>query len=89
MDIIIVITLVLILAAVVFLITRKTVDNSHLQDALEEERNKISELEKKVAAKEVEINIHQQSIEIANTKLTSFEQIKLEKTQFQERLKLI
>jgi hypothetical protein len=89
MDIIIVITLVLILAAVVFLITRKTVDNSPLQDALEEERNKISDLEKKVAAKEVEINIHQQSIEIANTKLTSFEQIKIEKTQFQERLKLI
>ena len=89
MDIIIVITLVLILAAVVFLITRKTDDNSPLEDTLEEKRNKISELEKKVAAKEVEINNNQKNIEIANTKISSLEQLKTEKTQIQERLKLI
>ena len=81
--------LILFLAAFVFFRTRKSDDTSSLEESLETERNKISELEQKLAAKEVEINNHQKNIEIANTKITSLEQLKIEKTQIQERLKLI
>ena len=88
MDIIVPI-LILLLAAFVFFRTKKSDDTSSLEESLETERNKISELEQKLAAKEVEINNHQKNIEIANTKINSLEQLKTEKTQIQERLKLI
>ena len=88
MDILVPI-LILLLAAFVFFRTKKSDDTSSLEDSLETERNKISELEQKLAAKEVEINNHQKNIEIANTKINSLEQLKTEKTQIQERLKLI
>ena len=88
MDIIVPI-LILLLAAFVFFRTKKSDDTSSLEESLETERNKTSELEQKLAAKEVEINNHQKNIEIANTKINSFEQFKTEKTQIQERLKLI
>ena len=88
MDIIVPI-LILLLAAFVFFRTKKSDDTSSLEDSLETERNKTSELEQKLVAKEVEINNHQKNIEIANTKINSLEQLKTEKTQIQERLKLI
>tara|TARA_B100000780_G_scaffold274968_1_gene240801 strand:+ start:622 stop:1818 length:1197 start_codon:yes stop_codon:yes gene_type:complete len=88
MDILVPI-LILLLAAFVFFRTKKKEDSSSIEDSLEMERNKVSELEQKLSAKEVEINNHQKNIEIANTKISSLEQIKTEKTQIQERLKLI
>jgi hypothetical protein len=81
--------LILLLAAFVFFRTRKSDDTNSFEESLETERNKISELEQKLAAKEVEISNHQKNIEIANTKINSLEQLKIEKTQIQERLKLI
>jgi hypothetical protein len=88
MDILVPI-LILLLAAFVFFRTKKSDDTGSLEESLELERNKVSELEQKLSAKEVEINNHQQNIQIANTKLNSLEQLKIEKTQIQERLKLI
>jgi|TARA_Y100000385_G_C13057326_1_gene622646 hypothetical protein len=89
MDIIILFTLLILLAAVGFLITRKKDGTSDLESNIAEERDKSSVLEQKLAAKEVEINTMQRDIEIANTKLSSLEQTKTEKTQLQERLKLL
>ena len=65
MDIIVPI-LILLLAAFVFFRTKKSDDTSSLEDSLETERNKTSELEQKLAAKEVEINNHQKNIGIGN-----------------------
>ena len=88
MDILVSI-LILLLAVFVFFRTKKSDDTSSLEESLETERNKISDLEQKLAAKEVEINNHQKNIDIANTKINSLEQLKTEKTQIHERLKLI
>lgn len=49
--------------------------------------NKISELEKENIAKDENIKHLQTNIEIANAKMISFEQIKTEKIQIEERLK--
>ena len=89
MDIIILFILLILLAAVVFLITRKKDGNSELESNIEEERHKNSDLEQKLAAKEVEINTLQRDIDIANTKLDEFGQIKTEKIQIAERLQNI
>ena len=89
MDIIILSILLILLAAVVFLITRKKDGNSELESNIEEERHKNSDLEQKLAAKEVEINTLQRDIDIANTKLDEFGQIKTEKIQIAERLQNI
>ena len=50
---------------------------------------KILELEKSVASKEEIINQTQKSEGLLNAKMTSFEQLKTEKTQIEERLKLV
>ena len=50
---------------------------------------KISELEKSVVSKEEIINQIQKSKEILNAKMTSFEQLKNEKTQARNRIGLI
>jgi len=50
---------------------------------------KISDLEKSVASKEEIINQIQKSEGLLNAKMTSFEQLKTEKTQIEERLKLV
>ena len=89
MDFLVPILILLLAAFFVFFRTRKSDDTSSFEESLETERNKISELEQKLAAKEVEISNHQKNIEIANTKINSLEQLKVEKTQIQERLKLI
>ena len=62
---------------------------SELESNIEEERQKNSDLEQKLAAKEVEINTLQRDIDIANTKLDEFGQIKTEKIQIAERLQNI
>ena len=49
--------------------------------------NKIAELEKENIAKDENIKHLQTNIEIANAKMISFEQIKTEKIQIEERLK--
>ena len=81
--------MLILLAAVVFLITRRKDDNSGLELNIEEERHRNSELEQKLAAKEVEINNLKRDIDIANTKLDESSQIKTEKIQIAERLQNI
>lgn len=55
----------------------------------EELTKKISELEKSLSAKEENIKSLQNSTEILKAKLDSFEKVKTEKTQIEERLKLV
>lgn len=50
---------------------------------------KILELEKELSSKEVIIESLQKDIAIATTKNESLEQLKIEKTQFEERLKIV
>ena len=89
MEVLIIILLITLLVAVIFFNTRKKKDNNQIALNIEEEKFKITDLEKKVAGKEVELNALKQNMEIAKTKLSSFHQIKLENAQLQERLKLI
>tara|TARA_Y200000002_G_scaffold56914_1_gene42196 strand:+ start:4265 stop:5461 length:1197 start_codon:yes stop_codon:yes gene_type:complete len=89
MEVLIIILLITLLGAVIFFNTRKKEDNNPIALNIEEEKFKITDLEKKVAGKEVELNTLKQNMEIAKTKLSSFHQIKLENAQLQERLKLI
>ena len=58
-----------------------------VEDNSEEDKTRISELEIKLATAESEVKQQQQKIDIANAKTTSFEQVKSEKTQIEERLK--
>lgn len=58
-----------------------------VKDNSEEDKTRISELEIKLATTESEVKQQQQKIDIANAKTTSFEQVKSEKTQIEERLK--
>ena len=89
MEVLIIILLITLLGAVIFFNTRKNAVKNLSELNIEEDKLKITDLEKKLAGKEVELNTLKQNLEIANTQLSSFHQIKLEKAQIQERLKLI
>ena len=52
-------------------------------------KNKISELQQSISAKEENIKSLQNTTEVLNAKMSSFEQLKTEKVQFEERLKLV
>jgi len=56
------------------------------QDDLDNEKNRILELEKVLASKEIEIKQLQQNIDISNAKTSTFEQIKNENTVNKEKL---
>ena len=56
------------------------------EDNLEEDKNRILELEKSLVVKETEVKQQQQNIDIANAKTTSFEQVKTENTTLKEKL---
>jgi hypothetical protein len=58
-------------------------------DNLKEDKHRFSELERDIASRDENIKNLQKNIEISNAKMSSFEQIKTEKTQTEERLKLI
>ena len=89
MEVLTIILLITLLGAVIFFNTRKNAVKNLSELNIEEDKLKITDLEKKLAGKEVELNNLKQNLEIANTQLSSFHQIKLEKAQIQERLKLI
>jgi len=59
---------------------------SATEDNLEEDKNRILELEKSLITKETEAKQQQQNIDIANAKTTAFEQVKTENTTFKEKL---
>ena len=52
----------------------------------EENKNRISALEKSLSASENELKQQQQNIDIANAKTTTFEQLKIENTIFKEKI---
>ena len=56
------------------------------EDNLEEDRNRILELEKSLVTKETEEKQQQQNIDIANAKTNAFEQVKTENTTLKEKL---
>ena len=56
------------------------------EDNLEEDRNRILELEKSLVTKETEAKQQQQNIDIANAKTNAFEQVKTENTTLKEKL---
>ena len=56
------------------------------EDTLEEDRNRILELEKSLVTKETEAKQQQQNIDIANAKTNAFEQVKIENTTLKEKL---
>jgi hypothetical protein len=56
------------------------------EDNLEEDRNRILELEKSLVTKETESKQQQQNIDIANAKTNAFEQVKTENTILKEKL---
>ena len=56
------------------------------EDNLEEDRNRILELEKSLVSKETEAKQQQQNIDIANAKTNAFEQVKIENTTLKEKL---
>ena len=56
------------------------------EDTLEEDKNRILELEKSLASKETEAKQQQQNIDIANAKTNAFEQVKTENTTLKEKL---
>jgi hypothetical protein len=53
---------------------------------LEEDKNRILELEKSLVSKETEAKQQQQNIDIANAKTNAFEQVKTENTTLKEKL---
>ena len=57
-----------------------------IEDTSEEDKIKISELERNLASKETEVKQQQQNIDIANAKTTAFEQVKTENATFKEKL---
>ena len=56
------------------------------EDNLEEDKNRILELEKSLVTKETEAKQQQQNIDIANAKTNAFEQVKTENTTLKEKL---
>jgi len=57
-----------------------------IEDTSEEDKIKISELERNLASKETEVKQQQQNIDIANAKTTAFEQVKTENATLKEKL---
>ena len=62
---------------------------NNTNNSTDEEKKRISELEQENSAKEEKIRNLQNTTEILNAKMSSFEQLKTEKTQTIERLKLV
>lgn len=83
MEIIIITLLIILIILVYFNLSQKNSNNTI------EEQKKSAELEKDILKKDERIKNLQKDIDISNAKMTSFEQIKTEKTQIEERLKSV
>jgi hypothetical protein len=77
------------LLGLLIIIALATYFKKSFESDTEDYDKKILELEKSVASKEEIINQIQKSEGLLNAKMTSFEQLKTEKTQIEERLKLV
>ena len=76
-----------------FIVNNKRFDNNSVNknsDLLFEELNsKVSQLEKEIITREAEVQNLNKNLAVANTKIETFDQLKTEKTQFEERLKQV
>ena len=76
-----------------FIVNNKRFDNNSVDknsDLLFEElSSQVSQLEKEIIIKEAEVQNLNKNLAVSNTKIETFDQLKTEKTQFEERLKQV
>ena len=93
MDYIIILIGLSIMGLLFFIVNNKRFDNNSVNknsDLLFEELNsKVSQLEKEIITREAEVQNLNKNLAVANTKIETFDQLKTEKTQFEERLKQV
>ena len=93
MDYIIILIGLSIIGLLFFIVNNKRFDNNSVNknsDLLFEELNsQVSQLEKEIITREAEVQNLNKNLAVANTKIETFDQLKTEKTQFEERLKQV
>ena len=93
MDYIIILIGLSIMGLLFFIVNNKRFDNNSVDknsDLLFEElSSQVSQLEKEIIIKEAEVQNLNKNLAISNTKIENFDQLKTEKTQFEERLKQV
>ena len=93
MDYIIILIGLTIMGLLFFIVNNKRFDNNSVDknsDLLFEElSSQVSQLEKEIIIKEAEVQNLNKNLAISNTKIENFDQLKTEKTQFEERLKQV
>ena len=93
MDYFIILIGLSILGLLFFIVNNKRFDKNSVNknsDLLFEELNsQVSQLEKEIIIKEAEVQNLNKNLAVANTKIENFDQLKTEKTQFEERLKQV
>jgi hypothetical protein len=93
MDYIIILIGLSIIGLLFFIVNNKRFDNNSViknSDLLFEELNsQVSQLEKEIITREAEVQNLNKNLAVANTKIETFDQLKTEKTQFEERLKQV
>ena len=93
MDYIIILIGLSIMGLLFFIVNNKRFDNNSANknsDLLFEELNsKVSQLEKEIITREAEVQNLNKNLAVSNTKIETFDQLKTEKTQFEERLKQV
>ena len=93
MDYIIILIGLSIMGLLFFIVNNKRFDNNSVNknsDLLFEELNsKVSQLEKEIITREAEVQNLNKNLAVSNTKIETFDQLKTEKTQFEERLKQV
>ncbi len=78
--------ILLLVVVIVFSILNYITKPKPIEDAIIEDKNKISELEKSLAAKEETIKQYQQNLELANAKTSDFEQLKTQNITLRTKL---
>ena len=93
MDYIIILIGLSIMGLLFFIVNNKRFDNNSVDknsDLLFEElSSQVSQLEKEIIIKEAEVQNLNKNLAVSNTKIETFDQLKTEKTQFEERLKQV
>ena len=93
MDYIIILIGLSIIGLLFFIVNNKRFDDNSVNknsDLLFEELNsQVSQLEKEIIIKEAEVQNLNKNLAVSNTKIETFDQLKTEKTQFEERLKQV
>ena len=78
--------ILLAVAALIYMVFTSRKKESDTDATSEDDKKRISELEKNIASKETEAKQLQQNIDISNAKTTAFEQVKIENATLKEKL---